>query len=291
MLAQLSKRSFRELGPREVWRKWAVRTLVYGTVVALLAVAVFDVAAVRRINLAQRSQATAAQSQIDQGAEVFATRFVTDYLTYNAGQADAYTRRLQPYLAPGVAADQAWNGIGQQSVRVALPVSERASGALELVTVAAQLSQGQWTYLAVPVAAIGGGYTVVGLPATIPAPTAATYQGSAANLNVDEQLSTQLHDNLASFWRAYGAGDQSQLAYFAAPGATLVGLGGTLVFASMPSLQVEAGGSNRGATSEVLWQDPASGAQLRQDYRLRLQQVSGKWLIASVGPSSQGGNQ
>jgi hypothetical protein len=91
---------------------------------------------------------------------------------------------------------------------------------------------------------------------------------------------------IQNVFAAWAKGDQTQLAYYAAPGAQLPAAPG-MASANVQDVKVFAGkGAMRDALAKVTWGDAASSAQLTQTYSLRLVAVSGRWLIQSVGASA-----
>ncbi len=157
------------------------------------------------------------------------------------------------------------------------------------MTVAVLMEGGRWRYLAVTVVADQGGLVVAGEPALVPAPGRASWQnGSAAADDEDATLSDQLRPSLAAFFTAYARSDQGALAYYAAPGARLSGLGGTVQLGELRGLVVAQGlADRRTALASVRWRDPGSGAGLEQRYRLALVRLNGKWLVGDVAPEGE----
>ena len=269
---------------------WAFRTLVVLVLLLLLLLGVRDV--VRGVITApartgQPPASPAPQSEFPRdAAQAFATRFALAYETYDASNQDARKNALQPYLADGADASLGWNGIGKQTATLALPsgidVRDRHTATVDLAVL---VNNGRWIYLAVPVFADSNGQLVVpGTPAILPAPQKASAPAPPADPG-DTQLSGQLEPNLRTFFQAYAASSQNELTYYAAPGATLHGLDGSVKFGSLTMLHLDTGGSTRQALVRVQWVDPASNAGLAQDYRLTLQLVGGQWHVAAVAPA------
>jgi len=222
-----------------------------------------------------------------EAAEAFAARFAMAYLTFDAGRPEQRQRALRQYLAPGAATSSGWDGQGRQTATLALPSGiEVRDGTHAVVTVAALVDGGRWLYLAVSVATDRQGLVVSGTPVLLPPPPLADAAQPADVVDQDPTLSAQLRPYLAAFLRAYAASSQAELAYYAAPGVVMEGLGGQVTLAGLDALSVEQpSGADRSAVASVRWMDPASGGTLTQRYRLQLVQANGKWLVGDIGPA------
>lgn len=232
-------------------------------------------------------RATAPQVQSANGPEeAFAARFATAYLSYQSGQTQQYRSALQPYLASNVDPGQLWDGNGTSTVQEALPVSVKAlSTNVDRVTVAVLLSgqPPQWEYLGIPVHQDQSGFVVVDPPSLLPAPGQAQWQAPTSSMD-DPALSASLKGNMAAFFTAYADSDWAQLGYYTSPGASIGGLAGAVKFVQLDQLQVDAGaGDQRTATATVTWQ--AGNAHLQQQYRLTLNDQTGKWLVSNLTPA------
>lgn len=276
--------------PREAWRKALTRALLFGGVPLFLLL--FGLDAGIRLQPAHKPAGSTSQSQqapdADQGAEAYAARFATDYLTFDPAQPVQYEQRVRGYLADGVA-PSLWNGKGRQTALEALPAGTERHDQVTEVTVAVLVDSGRWLYLGVPVAHASGGYSVAGEPAFLPPPSHTSWAPSEPAADQDVSLTQQLQSSTSAFFQAYGSSDNSQLSFDAAPGANLTGLHGAVDLLRLESLTVYQGPpTQRTARAVVQWQD-SSGAGYRQAYTLQLQQVAGKWLIASLAPAIGGG--
>jgi hypothetical protein len=161
------------------------------------------------------------------------------------------------------------------------------SASRALVTVAVLVDQQRWIYLAVAVVSDQGGLAVSAAPALVPPPRRASWQqpSNTTSDDVDSTLSSQLRPSLTAFFRAYAASSASELAYYAAPGAQIQGLGGEVGLGDLSDLSVQPGGTDRrDAVATVRWLDRRSGASLSEGYRLRLVLIAGKWLVGQVSP-------
>jgi len=150
--------------------------------------------------------------------------------------------------------------------------------------------------LGVPVYAAGGGLTVPGEPAWLPAPASAQPPNPQQD-NSDPVAQSALMSQLPPFFAAYASGDSATLNRFLAPGVSLTGLGGTVTFGSIDSLSVPAGGATRDITVTVNWvlagQAGTNAAQLSTTYDMVVNdQQSGKWYVKEIRASTQPmGNQ
>jgi hypothetical protein len=270
----------------EAWLRNALRGLLVASLGMLLLLGVRDVIRPFVAGAPVRPAPATTAGYPREAAEAFAGRFALAYLSFDSAHPDTRRLALQAYLAPGSDPELGWDGQGRQTAVAALPSGIAVlDGGQALIQVAVQVDGGRWVYLAVQVFADGDRLAVVGMPALLPPPGLADAQSSAAMADQDPKLSGQLRPYLAAFLRAYAQSNQTELAYYSAPGIQLAGLGGQVAFASLVSLSVEqSSGSSRTAVVGVRWHDQASGAGLTQRYRLRLVEAGGKWLVGDVSP-------
>jgi hypothetical protein len=281
VLTWRSRLPLREGSP-EAWMQRGFRLLFVGTLLVVFLLGLRDIA---RPFLAggqphgQPAQPTASYPAA--AAQAYAARFALAYLTYDAAHPDQRRQALQQYTSVDAAG---WDGRGRQTAVLSLPSGiDVRDGTHALVTIAALVDGGRWVYLAVPVAAEGERLAVDGTPALVPAPRLAAAAALADIADQDPVLSSELHPDLTAFLGAYAASDQAELAYYAAPGVELAGLGGQVTLAGIDALGVEQpSGDVRSIVASVRWMDPASGGTLTQRYRLQIVQVSGKWLVGNV---------
>ena len=269
------------------FQRRALRALVFSVLGLLVLVGVRDLA----LSLTRPERPTTARPAAQQpsfpkeAAEALATRFTTTYLTYDQADPEARQRALEPYLGRDAVSD--WNGQGSQSVLATYPSStEVKSTSRALVTVQAEVSGTRWLYLAVPVAVQAGSLSLAGPPAFVSAPPVSKEQTGNDSRAVDGTLTEQVRPTIQNVFAAWAKGDQTQLAYYAAPGAQLPAAPG-MASANVQDVKVFAGkGTMRDSLAKVTWGDAASSAQLTQTYSLRLVAVSGRWLIQSFGASA-----
>ena len=102
----------------------------------------------------------------------------------------------------------------------------------------------------------------------------------------------ELLNELPAFFQAYASGDSAALNRFAVRGTSLTGLGGTVTFDSIASLQVPPGGANRKITVTVIWQVPGQGepgvTKLAMAYGMSVVDLqSGKWYVNEISASTE----
>lgn len=216
-------------------------------------------------------------------ARALATRFAQDYLTYDAGSRDQ-EERLAAYGPGGQQGALGWDGIGEQEVHAAVAVDvavhDRTRAA---VVVAAQVTGRRWVHLSVPlVADEAGGLAVSGSPTLVAAPRLAAVPPDEEPPG-DAALSRRLVGVLESFFDAYAAGRQEDLAYYLAEDRTMDGLDGTVELDELVELWVGEGATARQAAATVRWRDTTTGAALTQRYELRLVHDSGRWYVDGFG--------
>jgi hypothetical protein len=270
------------------------RTLLWAAVLVLLARGGLALVADLQTPAAQPASSTPAAATAPEpaGVEGFAVRFAYDYLTFDASRPAERAQRLAAYLPTGTEEQLGWDGIGEQAVRVVVPVSSTASADHVVVTVAAQVDQGRWLQLLVPVHIDPTGRLAVSAPpAFVPfsPPGAAPPRQTA----VDADLSRDLHPVLESFFRAYGEGRAEDLAYFVAVGQRIRGLHGQVALEEVTAVRVGHGNGERTAEALVRWRDQATGAAFVQQYELGLVSEAGRWYVTrlgSAGATSPGGS-
>jgi hypothetical protein len=149
---------------------------------------------------------------------------------------------------------------------------------------------GQLMELGVPLYASGGGLVVSAEPAWLPAPPVAALP-SAPQASSDQAAKGALTSQLPGFFQAFASGDQTALARYLAPGASISGLGGAVGFGGITSLQVPQGGATRDITVTVDWtlpQQAGTGApRLVTTYDVSVvDQQSEKWYVKDIRAST-----
>ncbi len=146
----------------------------------------------------------------------------------------------------------------------------------------------RWVYVAVPVIANETGIAIAGAPAFVPSVEIAT-QGEPIPFTNDKPAADSLAPDLESFFEAWAASDQAELARYTADDSspeTREGLNGEFVFDGLDRVAVNAIDPEnpqpvRDALAAVLWRYGPS--QVRQEYRLRVYQAQdGRWYVADI---------
>jgi hypothetical protein len=304
MLAREAKTAGHPRAP-ERWLLYLFRFLVFGALAILMLLGVRTLvysltsSATSRVAPAPaRPSATGAASDgfPTLAAEAFAARFAQAYETYDGGNPAARQQALLGYLPPTSDPGLGWDGQGRQTASAALPSGiEVRDRQRALVTVAVEVTPfardgraqaARWIYLAVPVVAEQGALAVAGRPAEVPAPARAAWAPPSPPPADDAALEAYLRQTLPDFFRAYASDSPQALAQYAAPGATLRGLGGQVAFGDLLSVRAPLGAADRRtAVVSVRWSQPANGAGLAQDYQVQLIRVAGQWRVSDVEPA------
>jgi hypothetical protein len=229
-------------------------------------------------------------------AEAFATQFAAAYLNFDGSKPDDRAERLKPFLAEGDEGQLGWNGFGRMSAGAfQLSSIEVVDAQDAVVTVFAQSGAQRWK-LSVPVYYAGGKFVVSDRPALLPA-------GGPAGLpqlpqsEHDDVAEGELRPQLENFFKAYAAGDPTQLQRYVVQGETLDGFDGKVTLAELKSVSAPPGGTSREITAVVEWSlntnptpspaatstDPtAQAGHLEQAYRLEVQKQGDNWYIKSI---------
>src|SRR6516165_12485311 len=191
-----------------------------------------------------------------QEASAYAMQFAQVYLNASPATASQRASDLASFLPPGATDPQlGWNGGGSLSLQSEQVAGVRVQDAhYAIVTLLARVN-GKLMRLGVPVYAAAGGMAISGEPAWLPAPKTGT-PPSPPPVSSDDATQAALQRQLPAFFAAYASGDQSTLGRFLAPGTTVTGLGGSVVFGSVTSVTAPAGGDVRHIVATVVWKIP-----------------------------------
>ena len=285
------------------WLVWTFRVVVW---VVLLVIGYRGVMAIvlNETPPSNSSPAPTAPATPDfpaQEASAYALQFGQVYLNASPAIASQRASDLASFLPPGASDPQlGWNGGGSlrlQSEQVAGVQVQDAHHAT--VTLLARVN-GKLMELGVPVYATAGGMVISGEPAWLPAPKTVT-PPSPQPVNSDDATQSALMRQLPAFFAAYASGDQSTLGRFLAPGTTLTGLGGSVVYGSVTGVTTPAGGDVRRIVATVVWKIPGqpgkttrsgnTAANLEMTYALTIVKQHGTWYVQSIAPSTQAGGQ
>src|SRR6516165_218181 len=236
-----------------------------------------------------------------QEASAYAMQFVQVYLNASPATASQRASDLASFLPPGATDPQlGWNGGGSLSLQSEQVAGVRVQDAhYAIVTLLARVN-GKLMRLGVPVYAAAGGMAISGEPAWLPAPETITPPAPQPVIS-DDATQSALMRQLPAFFAAYASGDQSTLGRFLAPGTTVTGLGGSVVFGSVTSVTTPAGGDVRRIVATVVWKIPGQSgkaartgnpaANLEMAYALTIVRQHGTWYIQGIAPSTQAGGQ
>lgn len=275
---------------------WAVLLLIgYRGVLAIIDGQGHDSAAVGS------SSATSTSAFPVTSAEAYALEFGDVYLNFSPSTAARRSQDLASFLPSGKRSELGWDGAGSQQVLDEQVANVSVTSAhTAVVTLLARLSNGRLIDLGVPIYAVGGGMSVSGDPALLPGPATAV-PPALSRASADRATEAALRSQLPAFFQAYAGGDQGTLARFAAPGAHLSGLGGSVTFGGIDSVYAPPGGSSRTVHITVSWHLPAvaggqqdsatvgtTPASLQMTYQLTVVRQRGSWDVKSIGAAAQG---
>jgi hypothetical protein len=277
---------------RPAWH-WIVRVLVF------VALAVVVAVGLRQMFLP--SKPAAAPVPVVEGAKFpasdaagVAARFASAYLSWDQSNPDERMQGLQIDMA-GIDSDNTlgWDGKGKQKASAASLVDldvlddERAIATVAVYVVPfdaeGKALPGEWTGLAVPLAATEGRVVVSASPATVgipaPVPVKHTEQGVT-----DTATSNETQEYIEAFLKAYGA--EEDVSAVVAPDADIQGLAGLYTFKTLREWNVAEGdNTTREAVASVVW-TTTSGATVEQDYSITLTHVSagssGRWQVSAI---------
>jgi len=245
--------------------------------------------------------ASAAPGFPAQEASAYALHFGQVYLNASPATASQRASDLASFLPPGASDPQfGWNGGGSlrlQSEQVAGVQVQDAQHAI--VTLLARVN-GKLMELGVPVYAAAGGMAISGEPAWLAAPKTVT-PPAPQPVTSDDVTQSAMMRQLPAFFAAYATGDQSTLGRFLAPGTTVTGLDGSVVFGSVTGVTTPAGGNVRHIVATVAWEIPGqprkvtrtgnTAANLEMTYALTIVRLHDTWYVQNIAPSTQAGGQ
>ncbi|HVB41512.1 MAG TPA: conjugal transfer protein [Streptosporangiaceae bacterium] len=230
-------------------------------------------------------------------AQAYALQFGRVYLNFSPDTAARRARELAAFLPPGTDPGLGWSGTGTQVLESEQVAGVQVRGPHSAVVTLLAAVRGQLFELGVPIFAANGGLVVSGLPALLPPPAAVVPPASAAG-PTDQSLARTLTRVLPAFFRAFASGDATRLRRLTVPGVRPGGLGGSVTFGAIASVDVPAaGGSARHITVAVDWligtgspNGPPytaadSSAQLEMTYAMTVVRRGGRWYVQSIGAS------
>ncbi len=279
------------------WLVWVARAIAWAV---LLLIGYRGVLAI----LTGQASPTAASSPLPAGstqfpvtlAEAYALQFGDVFLNFTPASATRRGQELARFVPPGTDTQLGWNGAGTQRLLAEqVAAISVKSQHVAVVTLLARLGSGSMIELGVPVYAAHGGIAVSGEPALLSGPARVT-PPSGQQLNSDQATESALQSQLAAFFQAYASGDHTTLARFAAPGAHISGLGGTVTFSVIDSVYAPPGGNRRQISVTVSWQIPAAPgtppavdtapAVLQMTYQMTVSRQGASWDVQSISAST-----
>jgi len=269
------------------------RVALWCVVAILLLRGASDVMAVQEPAPAQLEPRSVAAGWPDDAARAFAVGFARAYLSYEPERPSAYSRGLERFIAPELAASmlpQFEPDGSRQLVRDATVAQiARVDDAHALITVAVTLQAERVStrYVTVPVARDGaGGLVVSDLPSFAPPPQLG--RDSAAELEpLTGSARAEVEDVLERFFAAFLSGDSAQLEYLVPAGVRIAALEDPheLVAVSSVGQLGASDGRERTVLATVRARDAGTGVVFGLRYRLRL--VRGdRWYVAAVNQAT-----
>jgi hypothetical protein len=280
------------------WLVWPARVVLW---VAILVIGYRGVLAIA-LNETPASSANTPTSTATSAApsfpvtlgEAFALQFGQAYLNFSPATATQRAQQLAAFIPANVASVEpqfGWNGAGtlrlgsEQVADIDVRTAQSA-----VVTLLATVN-GRMLEIGVPLFTSGGGIVVSGEPAWLPAPSAAS-PPSTQEASSDPAAQSTLSSQLPNFFEAYASGDQAALNRYLAPGVSLTGLGGAVVYGSIASLLVPRGGATRDITVTVNWVFPGQVrggmTELSTTYDMSvIDQQSGRWYVREIRASTE----
>lgn len=278
------------------WAVWTLRALIWLVLLIIAARGVIAIA-LNQKTPAKSSGATSSQQSSafpSSLAEGYALQFGSVYLNANQKNQDQRAKQLADFLPSGSESQLGWNKAGSLSLQsdevagISVQDSQHA-----VVTLLARVNN-QLMELGVPIYAANGAMVVSGEPAWLGAPPKATPPKPAAK-KADSSTEAALTAQLPSFFQAYAAGNQADIAKFVAHGVSITGLGGAVTFSSISSIYVPVGGNTRQITVGVVWQIPgqsgAAPAQLQMTYDMTVVSQNANWYVQSIQAATQPSGQ
>jgi len=278
------------------WRLWPLRAVLWA---GLLIIAYRGVTAIV-FSQASAPRAGAAPAGLAAApfpvalAEAYAAEFGQVYLNASAAIQAQREQELAAFVPPGVAAadpDFGWNGAGQLQLQWEQVAGIAVQDPRQAVVTLLATVNGQLMELGVPVTAADGSVVISAEPAWLPAPQQLAPPVTPSR-GSDPVAYRELLNELPAFFQAYATGDSAALNRFAVRGTSLTGLGGTVTFDSIASLQVPPGGATRQITVTVIWQVPGQGepgvTKLVMAYGMSVVDLqSGKWYVNEISASTE----
>jgi hypothetical protein len=217
----------------------------------------------------------------DTASAAFAIRFARTYLEAPSREA------LAPFLAAGaqVGTGRPPSARGAQVAQAEVVHFSVLGDGRAVITVACELRDSRTLYLAVPIVRFRAGeVAALGAPSIVAVPAVAGADPERPQPPAGSEGGA-IRALVAKFLPAYlAAGDESDLRYYLAPGASVIPLGGAVKPAGVSGVtQLGATeGGRRQVIAFVRVEEPSSGATYPLAYRLALVRRAGRWYVAAV---------
>jgi len=283
---------------------WAGRALVWALIVVIVVNgvrAIFERATAQPNSTNTTTQTTDARFPVTE-ASAFAVQFAAVYLNFDATNPQQRADRLRPFIPEGASDQFGWNGYGRMSAGAFQFAGIDVTGDSAIVRVSYQSGDTRGV-LAVPIFRDGDRFVVAERPALMAAPDRAGLP-QVSEPDRDDAAAEAMRPTVEGFFKAYGAGNASDLQLYVSTGETVHGFPGTLEFAQLKDLVVPLGGeTSREVTAIVIWglpseqgastpspgvDDPAAQpAGLEQAYQLSMEKVGGKWFVKTIQGASR----
>jgi hypothetical protein len=127
---------------------------------------------------------------------------------------------------------------------------------------------------------------------TVLSGASAVLSPNVSEIRSGSDAKSALSSQLPAFFQAYASGDQATLNRFLAPGVSISGLDGAVVYSSIAGITVPRGGATRDIKVTVNWTLPeqvrTGVPQLAQSYEMTVvDQQNGKWYVKEIRASTQ----
>ncbi|MDH2428866.1 conjugal transfer protein [Sphaerisporangium sp. TRM90804] len=284
------------------WLVWAGRAILWAVILVIVVNGVR--APIERMTQGAEPSTvstTPSGSGFPEGAAAaFANQFASAYLNFDGSKPDDRAERLKPFLPVGAETQFGWNGFGRMSAGTfQFDGIELIDAQNAVVTVFAQ-SGAQRLRLSVPIYYADGRFVVSGQPALLPGGAPADLPQPPAPER-DDVTESELRPQLEGFFKAYAAGDATQLQRYVVQGVTLDGFQGKVTLAELNTVIAPPGGTTREVTAVVVWAlagptpaptatsaDPAAQeGSLEQSYRLSMEKQGDNWYVKDIRGASR----
>jgi len=250
------------------------------------------------------NQALETPVTVNEAAQSFAEAFAQNYFSFDVGKEDEYRKRLEPFVAKGLLADDM--GVKLTAIRVGYEVKNTRTWHTAKVTDqtadidvrleiekieenATGKNEVMYRYLRVPIAFNGTSYFVNDYPTVLPEPLIPV--GEMASYPELSETSNEVKVNvqlaLEDFLKAYSIDPPTKLRYFMLDGKEISGYNGKMTFDRTQSIRTFLPAAAADQTTivnqviayvTVLWQDE-NQVELKQNLTVELEFKDDRWYI------------